>query len=368
MYKYLLSLILIFSFISCKNDKNTIVPATGNKLYSLKKGEDFNMVFAKNIPVFNIGYPINFNSDKYSFSYPGPNESYLYSYVFDKKQWEYKILPYEGQNGIIKNGFFKLFENDTLLYFPYGADIILVINYNTSKIIHKFDFVEGYTLPFPKRYNCGLYNNNIYFPTHPFINSVKDFNKFGKYKLMTNINLITGEKKQIIKVPGDFYDYHAMNLFDMSPEFVFPNDSTIVFIMRKSPNLYVYDIKTDKTKAYYYPDEHIKYTHEDVRLAGDNIDYMWTKGFYRHLYYDNKNKIYYRISIHVPTHNADGTANVPVRVTAFDDKFNLLAEEDFEGLIPTYSFVNTKGLYILKKGSKENQISFQHIILEKNTE
>jgi len=321
----------------------------------------------KNVPIFNSGYPINFNSNKFSFSYPGTNESYFYSYVFDKKQWEYRILPYEGQNGIIKNGFFKLFENDTLLYFPYGPNIMLVLD-NNNKIVNKTDFIDRVTLPFPKRYNCGMFNSTVYYPTISLINPEKDFKKYGETKLITKINLKTGKKEQIIKVPSDFYGYHSNILFDMSPEFVFPNDSTIVFIMLKSPNLYVYNIKTDKTKSYFYPDEKIKYTEEDIRLAMNNPNYIWSKGFYRNLHYDNVNQIYYRISVNPISRNTNGSVNTPIRVTAFDEKFNLLAKEVFKDLFPTYSFVNKTGLYIVEKGSLENSMRFRHIVLEKNTE
>jgi len=239
---------------------------------------------------------------------------------------------------------------------------------NDNKIINNIEFIDGFTLPYPKRYNCGIFNSIVYYPTIPLINLRNDFKKFGEYKLISKVNLKTGKNEQIVNVPDDFYDYHSNTIFEISPEFVFPNDSTIVFIMRKSPDLYVYDTKTKKTKSYHFPDEKINYTEEDIRLAMNNIDYMWSKGFYRNLYYDNANKIYYRISVHPISHNADGSANIPVRVTAFDKEFNLLVKEDFKGLLPTFSFVNKNGLYIVEKGSPENSMRFRHIVLEKNTE
>jgi len=358
--------IILLFFISCKNDNSKEVNAE-SKNTGLVINDTLNISLSNGIPVPKKVYYRSFSPKGFNFTYPSKDKVFLYDYNLDKKKWDIKSLPFEGRNGIIKIGFYEKFISPSrLLYFPYGVNRLLLFDEN-YKLLKSYDFSEGYTLSFPMRFNCYLNNDIVYFPSltqEAYVN----FKNFTNTRLITKLNLKTGKKEQIIKVPSDFYGYHSNILFDMSPEFVFPNDSTIVFIMLKSPNLYVYNIKTDKTKSYFYPDEKIKYTEEDIRLAMNNPNYIWSKGFYRNLHYDNVNQIYYRISVNPISRNTNGSVNTPIRVTAFDEKFNLLAKEVFKDLFPTYSFVNKTGLYIVEKGSLENSMRFRHIVLEKNTE
>ena len=357
-YFVLVSLLLF----SCKNDVSQTETKTPQQS-GLIVDDTLNILLSNGIPVPKTVYYRDFNSNGFSFTYPSKDYVFLYNYYLDKNKWEIKKLPLEGPDAVIKPGYYKRFTSPAkFLYFPNGVNKLLIFDKN-YKLEKKYDFVEGYTLPFPKRFNCYLNNDIVYFPSlsqDAYVN----FKNFINTKLITKIDLKTGKKEQIVKVPGDFYQYQSKTMYDISPEFVFPDESSIVFITRKSPFIYKYDISTNKTEKYKYPNEHIQYSKDDIKLGHKNTGYMYEKGYYHSIIFDKKNKKYYRLSEFNDNPGKDnpGGKYNKTRIDVFDESFNYLSHRDFDNLNPDYCFVNNDGLYLLlKKQEKENFLTFYHI-------
>jgi len=354
--------IILLFFISCKNDNSKEVNAE-SKNTGLVINDTLNISLSNGIPVPKKVYYRSFSPKGFNFTYPSKDKVFLYDYNLDKKKWDIKSLPFEGRNGIIKIGFYEKFISPSrLLYFPYGVNRLLLFDEN-YKLLKSYDFSEGYTLSFPMRFNCYLNNDIVYFPSltqEAYVN----FKNFTNTRLITKLNLKTGKKEQIIKVPDDFNQYQSMTMFDMSPEFVFPDDMTIVFIMRKSPYIYKYDISSKKLEKFKYPNEYIYYSKDDINRGHKDTGYMFEKGFYHSLVYDKKNKKYYRFSQfnENPDRENPGGKYNKTRIDVFDENFNYLKHRDFDNLDADYYFVNGNGLYILSKVmEKENILTFYHI-------
>jgi len=364
LVKKIIVFVSIILFVSCKNDNSNAVNVnTTSTKPQLIINDTLNIPLSNGIPVPKKLYYRSFNPKGFSFTYPVKDKVFVYDYNVDKKEWEIVSLPFEGPNSIIKSGYYKKFITQSrLLYFPYGVNKLLVFDEN-YKLLQSYDFAERYTLPYPKRFNCYLKNDIAYFPSltqDAYVN----FKNFINTRLLTKINLKTGKKEQIIKVPDDFHQFQSMTMYDMSPEFVFPDDTTIVFIMRKSPYIYKYDISSKKLEKFHHPNEYIRYSEDDIKLGHKNNSYMFEKGFYHSLIYDKKNDKYYRLSLfneNPGSENPGGMYN-KTRIDVFDDNFKDLAHKDFDNLDADFCFVNNDGLYILTKDQvKENILTFYHI-------
>ncbi len=359
--RYLI-IISIFFILSCKQDK-TNIEKTVSRSSELLIDDTLKILLPNGIPVPKTVYYRDFNFNGFSFTYPSKDYVFLYNYYLDENKWGIKKLPLEGTDAIIKPGYYKKFTSPAeLLYFPYGVNKLLIFDKN-YKLKKDYDFIEGYTLPFPKRFNCYLNNGFVYFPSltqDAYVN----FKNFINTKLITKIDLKTGKKEQIVKVPDDFYQYQSMTVYDMSPEFVFPDYNSIVFIARKSPFIYKYIISTGKIEKYKHANEHIQYSADDIKLGHRNTGYMFEKGYYHSIIFDKENRKYYRLSEFNDNPERDNPGGVynKTRIDVFDESFNFLSHRDFDNLNPDYCFVNNDGLYVLlKKQEKENILIFYHI-------
>ena len=357
---------LLLIFLSCNTGNKTKNKAPETKAINKENTKQVSIKDTLTIKMDdNIPYPKgnfyrNYVRDK-NFSFLVPSDEKIQLYLFDliNKKWEIKSFPMEGPNGIIKYGYYKIFNNSSMAYFPYGINKVLILD--NDKITGKYDFIPNTTLPFGKKFESFKNSDYLIFPSID-MNAFIEFNNFGKKKLMTKVDLKTHKKERIMDVPDDFYNYHSRTAYDVSPEAVFPNDSTIVFIMRKSPNIYVYNNKTRIQKKYHYPNEKIHYSQKDINLAHKNTQYMFKKGFYHSIYYDDKHQKYYRLSEFRDNNDIKKSPFNKVRVDIFDRNFNLLGSNDFSGLKANYAFISDDGLYILStKIPDENTLIFYKI-------
>jgi hypothetical protein len=344
-------------FSGCDNDPKMVYKNTtnGNGIsYKIKIIDTFILKVPVDIPIPHWFNSPNDNSYGFSYSYSNIESQTIIECDVVNKNWKVHTFNFEGPNGIKGISSFFITDNRDILIFPLVSNDIFVYDTDDNPI-NKFKYNEVTWLRGTSFKNHCYYKNNIIlFPSAQY----SDFKKFGKSKLIKKINLINKTEENIVPVPKDFYQYHSDNSYDQSPEFVFPNDSIIVFIMRKSPNIYIYNISTKETKYYHYPNENIIYDESDIAKSHNDLDYNNIKGFYHSIIYDKGKRYYYRFSQFNKIKNEYSLKSTRIRIDVFDENISLIASADFNNLFPSYAFAIKNKLYVATLKDKENIINF----------
>ena len=360
---FLLPVLTAVIYAGCKDDK---MPVTHQKNtgWILKPIDTFHLNIPNEIPYPTQIYQTNSTNRGFSFTYNNDTSQIIIECDFKKNKWKTHIFDFDGPEGISNFSQYYIDDNGNVFLLPLGGINKVFIFNKKDKLKEVIPYKEYVIKANSTKYRCHYTGKMFYMPMVQYT----DFKNYGDTKLIKSINTGTHKERNLVSVPDDFFKYHSDNIFDLSPEFVFPNDSIIVFIMRKSPYIHVYDKSSSTVKKYYFPNENISYTEHDIKMGHDNLDYKDIKGYYHSLLYDKKNKRYFRLSIFNAGNNRKNAKfdDRRVRIDVFDKKFNHLATGDYKNLFPAYSFIADGKLYINSKQTKENVKVFTVFALEKD--
>ncbi len=354
--KTLIFLVFYLLISGCTNDSsinNKNVEPVNEMSHQLIIVDTFKLKIPKYVPVPNVFRHLTDNKYGFSYSYSNAESQTIIECDIINKKWKIHTFDFDGPNGIKGPASFYITDNGEIIILPWNSNDVFVFD-NNDKLIKNYKYEENVMIGGNLKYHCYYKNGIFYFPGSQYF----DFKDFDKAKVVKRLDINKNKEADIVSVPKDFFEYHSDNSSDLSPEFVFPDDTTIVFIMRKSPNIYVYNVNTKETKYYNYPNDNIVYDNSDIKKGHFDLNYMNTKGYYHSILYDRDNKYYYRFSQFNHIKNVFSLESRRIRIDLFDDKFHLLASGDFKNLFPSYSFIVNGKLYIATLKTKENYMNY----------
>lgn len=345
--------LIFYIFISgCSNHSavNYENKEQGNVLtHQLDIVDTFKLKIPQNFPVPNVLSYLNDNNYGFSYAYFSNNSMPIIECDIVNKKWKSHTFDFDGPNGIKGLASHYITDNGDIIILSWNSNYVFIFD-NNDKLIKKYKYKENVMIGGNYKNHCFYKNGILYFPATQYL----DFKDISKAKVIKKLDFKNNTEKDIVPMPKDFDKYHSEGCMDEFPEFVFPDDTTIVFIMRKSPNIYVYNVNTKETKYYNYPNENISYDESDIKKAQDDPDYKNIKGFYHTILYDRDNKYYYRFSQFNHIKNVFSLENRRIRIDLFDDKFHLIASGDFKNLFPNYAFIVKGKLYVSTIKTREN--------------
>jgi|GEM_PF-3439143 len=361
---YYLSCISIFlSLLSCDANRKT---TSQNYDLQLVFSDSITIEVPDTIPDINHANSWFYKDNKISYLI-NIDELTIYEYDFITKYWN-KICISRLQDYIIEyHGPFGYINDSTIIYSHSYKSELLLIDLINKKVIKKYDLPE----------DCKIVqtNNLDYFvdTTILIVQSMYDGWINESYievaKLSIEVNRESGDIVSIAPYPEEYQIDERTTIKQILPDMVLFKDS-IVMSFKTEPLLYIYNRKDSTFRLAQCKDQNIK-SHTGYSFTGnvfkDAILEEFT-GLYKEFIYDNKSKLYYRISLGYPNFSGEIprsreeinkiTSTRQFTVSVLDSNLNMISQNTLEGVSEINHFSKDGKLYLRTATSNESEINF----------
>lgn len=304
------------------------------------------------------------NGDEYLFNANFPL-SKIYPFNITKNSWlETMHFSSDGPNGVgMATGFYVKNFDSTYIFSGY-SHIVNHFNFD-SILIQKHNISSNFDVNLFLYRKAKSLKNVLYVPGTDFL-SYDTPEGVNKGKVLLKYDVLTGENKPIINFPDEYKNRVWTKEYLFAPFDI--NDNHIIISYAKSPYLYKYDLKGNLISKYSAHSKYVSIPDDLGKNADSNGERAKTiyyqNGFYNYLFYDKKNKLYYRIAKHLSSKNKASKAKsslnyMDISIVVLDKDLNYLGEtmpldNSISGF---YAFMSEKGLCLSIKPSANNHKS-----------
>lgn len=297
------------------------------------------------------------------------DEFVLFYFDFDKNKWHKTCLSCFDDYRIEFYGPYGFLDDSVIVYGHSYKNELLLININKKSVVEKYLLSPDFGLPHFSNLNFFSDSSSILLPSM-YLRKID-----GSYSKNAELAMKINRKTKNISYLGNFpstintTENSSLNL--IIPDIVFHEDNCVMSF-KSDMYLHVYDYNNSGFKSVLCTDHNIK--EQNINNTTDNNvkDALMKEfnGLYKVLLFDEKNKVYYRVSVSYSGFNSrlpnaseeinEIISTRTIMVSVLDKDLNILTQSKLQGVTEMNCFIKNGTLYLRsdKEKVKENEMIF----------
>ena len=360
----LVHLMVIFQLIvlSCSNSKTN----NSNFEYHLSKVDTISIFLPDTIPDINTARAWAYNQNYLSFLIK-IDDITLYRYSFQEKMWDKICISCIEDTRIEFTGIFSFINDSIIMYNHSYKDELLLLNFNSRKLIEKYSYSPNYGLSTESPLNI-YFDDTSYMIPILYNERIDDAYK-SNANLAVIINKKTKHSRYIAPFPPSFKMKKNSSLKLIIPDMII-NPSSLIMSFKGEEQLYIFSLKDSAYSTKLCKDKNVL-NHHDYSTTEDYMNGALLEeltGMYKIFAYDKTDSLYYRISWAYPEYRGNKpsinkeTYNIlsqwELTVSVLDKNLEIIAQNSLNDVSIVNHMLRDGKLYLRQWISPENKINF----------